>query len=1270
VARPRAFFFRARGTFLTQFRIYLVGIEGRRAAGAPRRPGVRVTSEGTLLMLASTAAGRPPADPTWAELESIIQRFEEAWHEGERPAIDDYLPTEAARRRPALIELVHADLEYRLKAGEDVRVEGYLRRYPELESDPQEILELIDREYELRRRQGTPLAPDEYLTRFPQYRDVLETRLRSPQADTAQASTAEHQPARPRRASLLNAPPPEVPGYEVLKELGRGGMGVVYQARQVALNRLVALKMIPPGSAAEPAQVRRLRREAEAVARLGHPNILQVHEVGEVQGRPFLALEFVEGGSLDRRLQDGPLPPAAAAQLAETLARAVEAAHQRGILHRDLKPANVLLAPSERPEAVALDPAEAPRYEPKVADFGLAKRLDEEGHTHTGAILGTPSYMAPEQACGLTRDLTPAADVYALGCILYEMLTGRPPFRGPTSLDTLDQVRSQEPVPPRRLQPQVPRGLETICLKCLQKPPGQRYASAGALADDLRRFRTGEPIRARPAPAWERLLLWARRRPYAAALWGVVAAALVGAAGALAGHYADLQAQLTLARGDERREQQARQAAEEQARLVTRRAEIAQALEQGRSAVKGEDWEAADRHAAAALAGARDDPALADLRAAAEELRHEVAAYRQARADRREFLRLLDEALFHATLLTGLDTAANREITGDTARRGLALFGVGPEAESGQPGRPSLRRYFTDAEQKEIIEGCYQLLLVWAEAAAAPQPGSDPRAQAAEALALLDRAARFRLPTQAYHRRRARYLAQAGDESGAAAERARAEALAPAGALDQFLMGEDRYQQGRVAEAAGDFQRALQREPDHFWARYFLAVCYLKQPHPQPELARDNLTATLARRPDFAWGYLLRGFAHVKLGEFPAADADFRQVAACRPDKIARYGLLLNRGYLRLRQAQAAEAAAAVLEMGTLLPAVSVSTGSALAAWHQRQEYLTAAAADFRQAIDLRPKEYQGYVNLAQVYRQQQQAGEALAQLDRAVALVPGLAAPYRERAQVQAERQDLAAALADLDRAVALEPAGSPYRAADLVQKARLLRRAGRCEEAASACAAALHVRPGYAEALLLRGEALLHLGRSPEALRCLDEYGGAGKATAEFYRLRGRARAKTADHAGAAEDYGRALTLAPDAPTHVTRGWIYLLALHAPEPALADFEEALRIDPANGDAHAGRGNALVELGRVAEGVAAAEQAIHGGTPSPRLLCNAARAFALALRRAPRRQYQERVYELLRQALEATSAPERQAFWRTAVRPDPAFGPLLSLPGFRQLEE
>ncbi|HLJ94935.1 MAG TPA: protein kinase [Gemmataceae bacterium] len=292
---------------------------------------------------------------------------------------------------------------------------------------------------------------------------------------------------------------PVVPGYEIVAELGRGGMGVVYLAWQCSLQRHVALKMILTGPHAEPMARARFRTEAEAAARLQHPNIVQIHEVGEQDGRPFFSLEYVGGGNLAQKVAGKALPEQEAALLVETLARAMHHIHQRAILHRDLKPNNILLTEDGTV---------------KISDFGLAKLVDRSGGpTRTEGLIGTPNYMSPEQAAGNSKKIGVPADVYSLGAILYELLTGRAPFYGTNVLDTLELVRTQDPVRPRRLRSLVSLDLETICLKCLEKEPSNRYLSALALAEDLQRFGRGEPIQARPIAVWQRLWRSARRRP-------------------------------------------------------------------------------------------------------------------------------------------------------------------------------------------------------------------------------------------------------------------------------------------------------------------------------------------------------------------------------------------------------------------------------------------------------------------------------------------------------------------------------------------------------------------------------------------------------------------------------------------------------------------------------------------------------------------------------------------------------------------------------------
>ncbi len=442
--------------------------------------------------------------------EDARRRFELGWRRGRPEPIEQFLPPAGHPQYLATLEeLVLVELEFAWKPGAGpavetlapeqapARVEDYLRRFPRL-GEPGVVRRLLEQERRVRHARGERPLDEEFRRRFPDLPETLGP------ADTG--------PAAPPAAPAL----PQVPGYEVQGLLGKGGMGVVYKARQVRLDRVVALKMIRAGGQAEADELERFGREARAVARLHHPHIVQIYEVGEHQGQPYLALEYLPGGSLAQHLAGAARPPKEAARLVETLARAVSAVHQAGIVHRDLKPANVLLTADGTP---------------KVGDFGLAKRVDgTAGQTASGAVLGTPAYMAPEQAQGKAREVGPAADIYALGAILYELLTGRPPFQADSAVDVIVQVVRDEPVPPSRLNARVPRDLETICLKCLAKEPAGRYGSALALAQDLERFGAGEPILARRAGLLRRLGRKVRRNrgPVAAGL--AVAAALVVAA--------------------------------------------------------------------------------------------------------------------------------------------------------------------------------------------------------------------------------------------------------------------------------------------------------------------------------------------------------------------------------------------------------------------------------------------------------------------------------------------------------------------------------------------------------------------------------------------------------------------------------------------------------------------------------------------------------------------------------------------------------------------
>jgi len=444
-------------------------------------------------------------DATRQAIDYFTTRFASEWQSGKKPRLEGYVTAlKDANGRPGLLgELLQIEVSQRKQLGEAPHAEEYLRRF----SDYRSIIEQVFRPTAVPDSATIPptLLPDSY----PSQPIPLATPV-------AGGNGADVEPTLVGSRLPIGSAVPAIPGYEMLKELGRGGMGVVYQARQVGPDRLVALKMILSGEYADARMLARFLIEGEMLGRLRHPHIVQIYECGAHGDRPYLALEFISGGSLADRLDGQPLPPAEAARLVQQLAEAVHHAHLQGVVHRDLKPANVLLDTATDRVGV-----------PKVTDFGLAKPMDSGDRlTATGEVMGTPHYMAPEQARG-DKDLGPLADVYALGAILYETLTGRPPFRGESSLETIFKVVHDEPVPPRRLQPKVPLDLETIALKCLEKDPKRRYASAEKLAEDLQRYLNREPILARPIGAVERGWKWAQRKPALAALSAAVVVAML-----------------------------------------------------------------------------------------------------------------------------------------------------------------------------------------------------------------------------------------------------------------------------------------------------------------------------------------------------------------------------------------------------------------------------------------------------------------------------------------------------------------------------------------------------------------------------------------------------------------------------------------------------------------------------------------------------------------------------------------------------------------------
>jgi serine/threonine-protein kinase len=924
----------------------------------------------------------------------------------------------------------------------------------------------------------------------------------------------------PPTAPPEELPLPQVRGYEVESVLGRGGMGVVYRARHLPLGRLVALKMALAGSCAGPNERERFRREAEAVAALRHPNVVQVYDVGDADGRSYYTMELMEGGSLASKLSGAPQTARHAAALLATLAGAVQAAHEAGVVHRDLKPGNVLLTADGTP---------------KVADFGLARRLDaDERLTLSGAVIGTPSYTAPEQARGDRGAVGPRTDVYALGAILYECLTGRPPFHAGTAAATLQQVVADDPVPPRRLNPSVPRDLETVCLKCLHKEPRLRYASAAELANDLRRFERGEPIAARRVGVVGSLRKWARRRPAAAAI--LAAVAIVAAAGAVGGWL------LLQQRADTR----ARQARTDQ--------EVLDIL--GPARLRLEDgWKAADLEK---LAEVRADAAHAEdvARAGASApVQQEAESFREEAAQRiarSQANRVLTEALVD---LTGPQSTKEyaRDASGqwrliagrDIDKRYTAAFRDWGLDVDGATEAEVVSRLA--AEPEPVVQELIAALDTWA-LWRQNRPGADWRRlfRVVDQLDQSDRGRRFRgLLFEGFS-------PSVEDVAGIVG------AMSPWQALALWEL--------RRSVALGRLRREIDPRTEPVLTVSLLAQLFVKAE--DAASAEEVLSlASTARSRDVV---LLHRLGNLLAEQGPSrleeAIGYYRAARSLRPG----LGVSLSDALVRAgRPSQAEDVMQVLLSEQPGHPDHLVHLGHAL----MTQRRFADAETTYRQAIALDPDYAEAHYNLGVALGRQDRPKEAEKPCRDAIKLRPDLAEAHNNLGNAligQGRPKEAEKALRD---AIKLKP---DYAEAHN-NLGVALNDQGRHKEAEKALRDAIKLKPDAAEAHNNLGVALNHQGRFKEAEQA---YRDAIRLKPDFadahnnlgVALNGQGRSKEAE-----QTCRDAIKLKPDyAEAHNTLG-VALIGQNRPKEAEKAYRDAIRFKPDFAEAQYNLGVALI---------------------------------------------------------------------------------------------
>jgi eukaryotic-like serine/threonine-protein kinase len=972
---------------------------------------------------------------------------------------------------------------------------------------------------------------------------------------------------------------PRIRGYEVQGVLGRGGMGVVYKAWHQRLSRAVALKMLLAGPYARPQELERFLREAEAVAGVRHANIVQVYDVGDLDGRPYFTMELVEGGSLARKLAGTPQPAKEAAALVATIAEATHVAHESGIIHRDLKPGNILLTADGTP---------------KITDFGLARRLEERGGvTLSGAAVGTPSYMAPEQARGQKEAIKPGVDVYALGAILYEMLTGRPPFRAATAAETLHQVIFQEPAPPSRLNDKVPRDLETICLKCLQKEPSRRYASAAALAEDLQRFERGEPIAARPAGLLERVVRRARRHPAAAGLLAALAAlVLTTGVGALLLYQQQIASSIRQARTD---------------------GEVRAILKRGRGLLD-ESWQA---HDLAKLTEARAEVHRAvDIARSGEA---SVAVQQETEALRADATKRVEQAIRNRALMEAVLDVAGQEtfnLSRETTDAVLAL------------AQPSADEQYADAFRRwglDVDSG--------AEADVVKRLGAEPLPVVQELIAALDawmmerrRQKRpeaewrrlFRVadrldPSDRHRQLRAVLVGESPPYAASVAGMVGVTSPWPilweleygnawrhllevqtevkprtAPALTLVLLAQGYIEVGDTAKAETLLRRATTTRPDQVLLLHFLAGLLKRQvPARRAEAIEyyraarsqrdhlgmamsaaliadrrvsegdeilDELSPQQSNNPTF---HYLRGLAAYHRKKGAEAEAAWRKVLALKPDFAEAHCCLSFILIDEQKYSEAESSCRKAIELKPNLAEAHSALGSALGPQGRYREAETAC----RRAIELKPDLEAAHSTLGAALMPQGKYRAAETACRKAIELNPNFAQAHGNLGNALAFQGNYVQAEAAFRKAIELK-ADLPNTYSNL---SGVLLWQRKYEEAEAACRKAIELRPDFANAYFNLGNVLMSRQRVTEAEAAYRKAIELKADRADVHNDLGMALADQQKYAEAEAAYRKALTLVPHyAPAYHNLGLVLMQRYQFDEAAQA-LNKAAELFPAD---------------------------------------------------------------------------------------------------------